>query len=341
MRLPAPRLRKRKLRPGPDILRRRTTQHLELASFCNPRLRLVVVVSQSLAVDSQRHRLALARLEIHLREGFEFFFMTLQARCAISYIELDHLFACIATRVGDIDRDVQRVIRTDFLSTQRKRAVAERCVGKTEAEREQRRNFLLLVVAIADKQSLAVVDPPVLARVVKIGRIILQTSGEGLREFARRIGIAEEHVRDGIATFLPGVPDLDYGRYLIEPVHGDRRSRVEDYHSILVRCCHFLDQGNLPTHQFHIRPVEAFALPFSAQSDKYERYIRTRGQLCRALYGVCRDWREAAKANGGYRGRLVLAIFNGDGIGAPGHQVNRSGSFTAAETIVRLARSLP
>jgi len=91
-------------------------------------------------------------------KGLQFFFGALQPRLLVSHIQLHHFLARTRPRVGDSDRDLQRVVRVDLLGTQPKGTITEGRIGEAKAKGKQWRDVLLVVVAIADEEPFPIVD---------------------------------------------------------------------------------------------------------------------------------------------------------------------------------------
>jgi hypothetical protein len=73
---------------------------------------------------------------------------------------------------------------------------------------EQWLDFFFVVIAIANEDPFAIAHFAMLARIVDIGRVILQTDRKGGRQLARWIYIAEQHVGQCVALLLAVVPEL-------------------------------------------------------------------------------------------------------------------------------------
>src|SRR6266700_5860319 len=102
-------------------------------------------------------------------------------------------------------------------------------------ERKQRLDLLLVVVAIADEDALAVPDSAVLARVVDEGRVVLQAYWESLRQASGRISLTEQHVGDGVAALLARVPRLKYRWHLRQPRHCHGPTALQNHDRSRVR----------------------------------------------------------------------------------------------------------
>ena len=77
-------------------------------------------------------------------QGPQFFFGALQPRLLVSHIQLHHVLARTRPRVGDIDRDLQRVVRVDLLGTQPQGTIAEGRRGEAKAKAHGMRNEFYL-----------------------------------------------------------------------------------------------------------------------------------------------------------------------------------------------------
>src|SRR5207245_10106464 len=102
-------------------------------------------------------------LQLHLGESFEFFFRALQARLLVSDVHLHDFFARSLPSVGNIERHRRCIVWADLLGTEPERTIAEGGIGEAEAKGEQRRDFFLVIVAVADEESLPIVDLAVFA----------------------------------------------------------------------------------------------------------------------------------------------------------------------------------
>src|SRR5262249_62093151 len=97
----------------------------------------------------------------------------------IAHVQLQYFLPRPAAGVGDVDADCQLIARQQMIGAKSQIAVAKCGVGKAVAEREQRLDQFLIVVAIADEDALAIADPAVLAWVVNTRWVVLQRTGEG------------------------------------------------------------------------------------------------------------------------------------------------------------------
>jgi hypothetical protein len=79
-------------------------------------------------------------------------------------------------------------------------------------KREERRDLLFVVVAVADKKPFAVINFAVFAGVVDEGRVVFQPRREGGGQLARRRNVAKENIGQGVARLLAAVPALQDGR---------------------------------------------------------------------------------------------------------------------------------
>ena len=80
-----------------------TDERFELTRLCFPLMSALIVETQCLTTDGQRHLAALARLEEHLLECFQFLNGAVDAGLFVADVELDRLCSGTATRVGDVD----------------------------------------------------------------------------------------------------------------------------------------------------------------------------------------------------------------------------------------------
>ena len=126
------------------------------------------------------------------------------------------------------------------------------------AKWEERCDFLFVVIAIADKDALAIADLAILTGIVEVSRIILQADGERGGQFTRWICIAKQNISKRVALFLAIVPKLQHGWHFVDPGHFHWRAGVLYDNGVLVGFCDALDEFILRAGQFHIDAVEAF-----------------------------------------------------------------------------------
>src|SRR5690348_13704641 len=93
---------------------------------------------------------------MHFGERFEFFFWPLQTSLHVSDVHLYDFFARPLPGVGNINRHLYGLVRANLLGIQCERTIVKGGIGETEAKGEQRRNFSLVVVAVANEQTFAV-----------------------------------------------------------------------------------------------------------------------------------------------------------------------------------------
>ena len=93
-------------------------------------------------------------------------------------------------------------------------------------KREERGEMLLVVVAIPHKQSFAVINFAVFARIVDKRRRIFQPHGEGSGELARGSHIPKQDTGQGIARLLATIPALHNGGHSVRPRHLHGRTDV-------------------------------------------------------------------------------------------------------------------
>src|SRR5204863_945006 len=132
---------------------------------------------------------------------------------------LNNFLARDLTCVGHIYLYFERLIRRNRLRTQSQIVVFERSVRKSMTKWEEWGNFLLIIVAIANKDSFAITNLAVLTWIIDVGRIILQPDRERSGQFSRGIFIPEQNIGEGIALFLAVVPELQHGRDVLDPWH--------------------------------------------------------------------------------------------------------------------------
>src|SRR5206468_1659090 len=103
-------------------------------------------------------------------------------------------------------------------------ALAERGVRETEAEREERLDVLRVVPAVADLEALRIRRVRDALRVVHAGELLRRLRGqvlhrlrERLRQLRRRVHVAEQERREGVAILLARIPGLENGLHPVEP----------------------------------------------------------------------------------------------------------------------------
>ena len=92
------------------------------------------------------------------------------------------------------------------------------------AEGEQHRLPFALVVPVSNEKSFVVGHLSVIAAVVQIGGIILDTQRESLRQMSGRIDLTGKHVHSGLSHSLASEIGLNHSFRQTDPRHLDRRS---------------------------------------------------------------------------------------------------------------------
>ncbi len=180
---------------------------------------------------------------------------------------------------------------------------------------EERCQVLLIVVAIADEDPLAIADLAILAGIIGVGGVVLQTDGEGGRQFARRSLVTEKDIGEGIALFLAVIPHLQDGRNFVDPRHFDGGADIQHDDRVLVGFGHALDQLVLPAGQLHIDAVGAFGFPFAVQARDQYHHVRIPGQLYSFGDGVLRLRGLVTEHHGAPARAAFPVIFHFDGVG--------------------------
>lgn len=172
----------------------------------------VIEVGQRITPDTERHSLALSRLKKYLGKAFEFFFWPLESCLLVLDVHLHHFLARTLSRIGDIDRHLQGVSRVHLRGAQPQGAIDEGRIGEAKAEREQRRDLFCIVVAIADEESLSVIDLAIFSRKIEVGRIVREACREGLGLWCDRV----------VCIDLSAAPTHDLCHFGVGANHGNR-----------------------------------------------------------------------------------------------------------------------
>src|SRR5205807_2082058 len=140
----------------------------------------------------------------------------------VADVELRHVAARAGARVGDRDardRHVAAPARLEQLHV----VVAKRAVRQAEAERERGRQAVRVVPAVADEETLLVIDvgdPGILRDVTGSWQIRL-AGGERGRQPAAWIDVSEEHARGRGSSLLARVPRLEQALDAVSPRRED------------------------------------------------------------------------------------------------------------------------
>ena len=151
------------------------------------------------------------------------------------------------------------------------------------AEGEPHRQPARLVPAVAHEEALAVGDLAALTGEVAVGGRMLEQERQGGGKAAAGLGLAKEHVDEGVGVLLPGEPRLQEGAGGIGPRHGHGRPRVDNDHSVARRPDDPPDQVILPPGQVHRLAVDALGLDRRVGADDDHDGVGTLGQGHRPL----------------------------------------------------------
>jgi hypothetical protein len=207
-------------------------------------------------------------------------------------------------------------------------------------EREERLDPLRVVVAVAREEVLAVDHAAVLAGVVQERGRVLDALREGLRQAARGVHVAEQHVGERVARLLAGVPHLHDRRDAREPVHADRRARVHHHDRARVRGRDLLDQLDLAAGQLEVRAIVALALPLVVQPHDHDRGVGFGRGALGALHHVGRQRRHAADLEPAEQRAPLVRELDGELDGAAGLEAHVGRHLGAAQPEERLAGRL-
>lgn len=92
-------------------------------------------------------------------------------------------------------------------------------------ERKADRDLLGIVVAVADKDILAIGNTLVIARKVQIAGVVLQTKREGLSQMSAGVGLAVQQLVGGLTDALAAEIQFQNGRDAVGPRQLDRAAR--------------------------------------------------------------------------------------------------------------------
>ena len=97
-------------------------------------------------------------------------------------------------------------------------------------------------------------------RIEQIGRVVLEPHGEGLGQVARRVDVAEQHVRERFAVLLAGKKLQQHRAGLVDPGHGHGRADIDHDDGVRIGVEHGVHERVLPAVKVHGCPVAAFGL---------------------------------------------------------------------------------
>ena len=216
----------------------------------------------------------LTRRQLRLDERLELPPRTLAPGVAAD-IDLQHRRAGPVAGVGQPPAQRHPPAAGEAARVRREVGELEAGVAEPVPEREERRDAGAVVVAVADEEPLGVAHPAVAAgidlRVAAGGRVVGPAHREGLRQTAAGLGVAEEHVGDGVARLLPRIPGLKHRRDVADPRHLDRPAGLQHHHGARVGARHRGDQLVLPPGQGDARQVAAFGVPLAVAPDEEQR----------------------------------------------------------------------
>lgn len=145
-------------------------------------------------------------------------------------------------------------------------------------ERKADRDLLGIVVAVADKDILAIGNTLVIARKVQIAGVVLQTEREGLSQMSAGVGLAVQQLVGGLTDALAAEIQFQNGRDAVGPRQLDRAAVVQDHDHMGLDLCDLVDQAILAGGQLHRSAVIPFRLKRFGQTGKDNGDI---GVLCR------------------------------------------------------------
>ncbi|KAJ6443523.1 cell wall protein [Purpureocillium lavendulum] len=162
--------------------------------------------------------------------------------------------------------------------------------------------------AVADVDVLAVEGAAGLGAEVEERGHVLQAAGEAEGELARGVGVAKEHVGDGVAGLVAAVPGLDDGARVGEPRHLLGRARLHHHGRVGVGGDDGGDEPVERSGQPHALAVGALGLPVRVEARAHHHLVvlRREGRRPRNLVVVVDDL-APADAQGSVLGRARVA----------------------------------
>ena len=110
--------------------------------------------------------------------------------------------------------------------------------------------------------------------VVLVAGILLPCTVEAHRQFAFGVVLAKQHLRNGVAAFLSGIPGVQQCRHLVQPQRGvHRAARSQRHYRVRIGRGHGLNQRVLSPGQGE-GAVRSFALGRSIEAHGDNRHIR-------------------------------------------------------------------
>ena len=170
----------------PQVAGRRADRDVDRSAGEDP-AGLGVHVPQIVAEDVHGHALRAARRQPDLAESAQLLGRNLQRSRPVADVDLHDLRSVPAAGVRERERDGERDGILDRVHGDAEVAVLEGGVGEAVPEGVVHLEAARVVPAVADVDSLAVPDVPVLTREVEVGRRVLEPDGHGLGELARRV----------------------------------------------------------------------------------------------------------------------------------------------------------
>ena len=204
-----------------------------------------VEVSQVIGSDGEGHLPGLTGGEKNFPETLQFLGRTLEGSLDIRDIELHDLSPLAVTGVCHRHSDGQRLPGSHPLTVGARLPVSEGGVAQAMAEGEERLDFLRVMPAVADQDTLGILlIPDILILTLhagifpdSVGGDILKLHREGHRELAGGVDLAENDIGDGITGLGTEEPGLQYGRHLLDPGHRNSIAAHIDHHKVRIGLC--------------------------------------------------------------------------------------------------------
>ena len=185
-----------------------------------------IPVGERAVVERELHDGALAGVERHLREPFELVRRADESRRDRLDVALHHFDA--ATVAGVLHRYVDHEgLAGREPGGRGRRSDRARRVRQAVPEREPHRQVTRVVPPVSDEYPFAVPVVAVLAGEGAERGAVLEAQGDRDRQAAAGLRVAGEDVDERVRHLLAPEPRLHHRTDVVDPVHGDRRTRVD------------------------------------------------------------------------------------------------------------------
>ena len=248
-----------------QMLRIVADQQRPFAAFRLPCIGGNIEMTERVAVEIDMHTLAFMRGQLYLDEALQLTVGMEHATLRRAHIQLGHGGA------GDIG-----IIGDDEIHTGRgggDRAVRERGVAQTVAERETYGHAHGLVIAVADERALAVDRVTPDGRIPAGTRAILVLHRPGFGQMSGWVDFAGQRAHGGGSACLTGQSYVQHGRNIVEPRQFHRGTGDEHNHHRLAGLRQRRYEIVLHLRNRHGGPVKAFGFAAFVEANDGQHHI--------------------------------------------------------------------